>query len=155
MDGEREVVVDELSLRAPARVESVEEAISNVVVYELMNEVQHADLEAFLRDVRPVANKYSWRRLMARRTSAFAALLRRIEVALGDRYLGRARELAGTAWNVVAAGEDGTVRRVARVSAPRPRTVDELCEPILVEIFDAMLPRAAVDFPVRARRSTN
>jgi hypothetical protein len=104
MDGEREVPVDKLSLRAHARGESVEEVISNVVVYELMNEVRHADLEAFLRNVRPVANKYSWRRLMARRTSAFATLLRRIDVALGDRYLGRARELAGTAWNVVAAG---------------------------------------------------
>ena len=143
MDGEREALVDEKFLRACA---CEEEVFPVVIAHELAYDADLAQLQEFVRLVRRQGNKYCWRRLMARRTSAFATILRRIEQALGDRFAGRGRELAGTAWNIVAYGDDGELRTVARVSAPRPRTIADLCEPILVEILEPMMvPRTAVE----------
>lgn len=88
---------------------------------------------------RKLGNKQAWRRMIARRTCAFAVTLRRLEQVLGDRFAGRARVSVGQCWAVAAVDEGGAYQVVARVRASTPHSLEELKAPVIVEILDPMV----------------
>ncbi len=95
--------------------------------------------KGLVREFRRLGNKYAWQKICARRTSAVAVTLRRLEAVLGERYAGRARVSTGTCWAVAAMDELGNAHVVARVRATKARTLDELRAPVVIEVLHPIL----------------
>lgn len=85
------------------------------------------------------ANRTAWRRIMARRNSAIAAMVRRIRGQLGERYCGRRKSEEGTRWTLFGRDANGAVVPVAAIFVKTPYTLGDLSAPVNVEVTHAML----------------
>lgn len=91
-----------------------------------------------LRMFRWCVNSAAWRVRMQRRTSAIAANLRLLELAMGDRYVRRERGEKRT-WTMIGKRDDGEQVPVVRIHLGPAKTLLDLGKPLDVLIIEPQL----------------
>lgn len=103
-----------------------------------LGQVALPDYHLELRMFRWCVNSGGWRVRMQRRTSAIAANLRLLELAMGDRYVRRERGEQRT-WTMIGKRDDGVHVPVVRVHLGAARTLLDLSKPLEVVIIEPQL----------------
>lgn len=99
------------------------------------------DDEALLRSIDEFVScvrRHVWRHRMQIRTSIFAATIRTIERAMGEKFVRRVRE-PKRRWLFFGKKDNGDVVPVIRLDGGSPRTLDDLSKRFEVELFNPNL----------------